>query len=286
MNLSPFSKTANDIYWSKVAELPEDDTLDYMSVGNWLEGPILEWAAGELGVEITRDPKDLFHVERREGILAANHDSLIIGKDESIEGKYANGEMAKAYGEPFTDQIPDHVIVQVQHQMFVSELSKVYVALATPSYYAVDRRLYIVQRDDELIEQIVEFGRQWWQEHVLAKQPPNGEGVPPLYVLKTLERRQGAQIRLPEEAVAWANRRTELKEQIKSLTAEVVVEDTRLIHALTDAEIGLLPDGRKVTYHSYESNRFDTKRFKLEHPELAPDYTNKSSYRTLYVKKK
>jgi predicted phage-related endonuclease len=77
MNLSPFKKTENDIYWSKVAELPEDDAPDYMQVGNWLEGPIIEWAADELGVEITREPKDLFHVEPMVGILAANHDSMI-----------------------------------------------------------------------------------------------------------------------------------------------------------------------------------------------------------------
>jgi predicted phage-related endonuclease len=194
--------------------------------------------------------------------------------------------MAKAYGDPYTDQVPDHVIVQVQHQMYVSGLSRVYVALAVPSYYAVDRRLYIVQRDDELIHTIIDFGVEWWKRHVLANQPPNGEGVPPLYVLKALERRAGAQIMLTDEAAAWASRRTELKGQIKSLTAEVETEDARLIHALADAEIGLLPDGRKVTYYSYESNRFDKKRFKLEHPELAPDYMKKSSYRTLYVKRK
>jgi len=285
MNLSPFKKTADDIYWSKVAELPDDDTPDYMSVGNWLEGPILEWAAGELGVKITTMPKYLFHVKDG-GVFAANHDSLIIGKNESIEGKYANGEMAQTYGEPFTDQVPDYIIVQVQHQMYVSDLTKVYVALATPSYYGIDRRLYVVPRDEQIIETIVDYGQKWWEKHVLTKTPPNGDGIPPIYVLKAIERRSGAQIRLPDEAVNWANRRIELKEQIKTLTAEVEAEDAKLIHALGDAEIGLLSDKRKVTYQQYVSNQFDTKRFKLEHPELAPDYTSKSSYRTLYIKKK
>lgn len=286
MNLSPFKNTAKDIFWSKVAELPDDDAPDYMSVGNWLEGPILQWAAGELSVKITTKPKDLFHVKDG-GIFAANHDSLIIGKDESIEGKYANGEMAQAYGEPFTDQVPDYIIVQVQHQMYVSDLSKVYVALATPSYYGIDRRLYVVPRNEQIIETIVDYGVKWWEKHVVTKTPPDGDDVPPMYVLKALERRAGAQIRLPDEAIAWADRRTELKGQIKSLNAEVGAFDAKLIHALGDAEVGLLPnDKRKITYHQYESNRFDTKRFKLEHPELSPDYTNKSSYRTLYVKKK
>jgi len=285
MNLSPFKKTEKDVYWSKVVQLPDEDSPDYMDVGNWLEGPILEWAAGELGVKITTKSKDLFQV--KEGsIFAANHDSLIIGKDESIESKYANGEMAQSYGEPYTDHVPDYVIVQVQHQMYVSDLSKVYVAVATPSYYGIDRRLYVVPRDDEIIETIVDYGQKWWDKHIVTKTPPNGDCVPPMPVLKALKRRQGAQIILPDEAVEWANHQIELKEQIKKLTKEVEAENAKLIHALGNAEVGLLADGRKVTYYNYEKNQFDTKRFRLEHPEMASDYMNKSSYRTLYIKKK
>lgn len=284
MNLSPFKKTGRDIYWSKVADLPDDNTPEYMQTGNWLEGPILDWAADELGVQINRVPEQLSFVAK-DGLFSANHDALIIGRDEGIEGKYANGEMAKSYGDPLTDQVPDYIIIQVQHQMYVSELSKVYVALATPSYYAVERRLYVVPRDDKLIQTIVDFGMKWWSEHVEAKVPPNGEGVPPLYVLKALDRRQGAQIRLPQEAVEWADERAKLKERIKLLEADVEDVSAKLIHALGDAEIGLLPDRRKVTYHNYESNRFDTKRFRLDKPDIAAEYMNKSSHRTLYVKK-
>jgi len=293
MNLSPFKKTASDIYWSKVAPLIEDNTPEYMQIGNWLEGPLLQWAAQELGVEIDTNPADLFcvaHEGEGKDLFAANHDSLIQHKmgqpREGIEAKYANGEMAQEYGEPFTDQIPYHVIVQVQHQMYVSQLSRVYVALAVPSYYAIDRSLYIIQRDEELIKTIVNFGRQWWYEHIEAKIPPDGQGVPPLYVLKALDRRAQAQIRLPEEAVQWANNRIGLKQQVKALSVDIEDIDAKLIHALSDAEIGLLPDGRKVTYFRYEQNRFDSKQFNLDHPELLPDYMKRSDYRTLYIKKK
>jgi len=160
------------------------------------------------------------------------------------------------------------------------------VVLGTPSYYTVEHRLYVVPRDEGIIEQIVKFGVEWWHEHVPNKIPPNGDSVPPLYVLKAIERKAGAQIKLSNEAKSWADKRIALKSQIKTLEKDVDKFSAKLIHALSGAEIGLLPDGRKVTYHQYESNRFNSKQFKIDHPDMAPEYTTKSSHRTLYIKKK
>lgn len=288
MGLSPYKSTPTDIFWSKLADVP-DEATESMAVGNWLEGPMIQWAAAELGVEVTTKPKDLFHVaEHGEGadLFAANHDALILGKPEGIEAKFANGEMAQAYGEPGSDQVAYHVLVQCQHQCYVSELDRVHVALAVPGYWGVERRLYCVPRDDELIRMIVDFGRQWWFDHIEKQTPPDGQTTPPLYVLKALERKAGVQIRLPDEAVNWANQRTALKENMKVLESQVEEIDARLIHALGEAEIGLLGDGRKVTYQQYESNRLDSKRLRQERPEVAQEYMSKSLYRTLYVKKK
>lgn len=288
MNLSPYKRTPADIFWSKVADVP-DEATESMGTGNWLERPMVQWAAAELGVQVTIDPDDLFRVaEHGEGadLFMANHDALVIGKPEGIEAKFANGEMAQAYGEPGSDQVAYHVTVQCQAQCYVSDLERVYVPLAVPSYYGVERRLYCVPRDDELIRLIVDFGRRWWFEHIEQKTPPDGQTFPPLYVLKALERKAGAQIRLPDEAVQWSDERISLKEQIKALEAGVENIDAKLIHALGNAEIGLLADGRKVTYNQYESRRMDSKRLALERPEVAAEYMSTSHYRTLYIKKK
>lgn len=284
----PYKKTDTDVYWSKVTDLPDSSTAS-TETGDWLEKPLLGLAAEELGVEIITEPERLFTVAQEgegKGLLAAHHDSLIVGQRAGIEAKFRNADNATYFGEPYTDQVAMDVIIQVQAQMYCADLDKVYVVLGTPSYYTVEHRLYCVPRDEDIIEQIVHFGADWWRKHVEAKIPPNGETVPPLYVLKALERRAGAQIKLPDEAVAWADRRIELKEQIKALTSDVEQIDAKLIHALGEAEAGLLSDGRKVTYHRYESNRFDSKQLKIDEPDLAQKYMRKSHYRTLYIRKK
>jgi len=288
MGVSPFSKDERDIFWSKVSDLQDDGSAPWLSTGNWLEGPMISWAAEQLEVEVTTDPDDLFQVAQGgEGasIFAANHDSLIVGKKASIEAKFANGEMAQEYGQPGTDQVAGHVIVQVQHQMYCGDLEKVYVALAVPSYYGIDRRLYVVPRDDELIGMIVDFGCQWWDKHVRAKLPPGESEAPPMYVLKGLQRRAGAQIKLDDKIACLADDDNRLKELLKQYKAERELVRAKLTHSLGDAEIGLLPDGRRVTYEGHDASKFDLDAFRGKHPALAAKFTKTSIQRTLYIKR-
>ncbi len=271
----PYKKTDVDIYWSKVNNLPNNSTLS-TETGDWLEKPLLELAAKELGVDIIIDPGRLFTVAQHgpgKGLLAANHDSLIVGRRAGIEAKFRNADNAQFFGEPNTDQVALDVVVQTQTQMYCGDLDEVYVILGTPSYYTIEHRLYRVPRDEKIIDTIAIYGSQWWQEHIEAGVPPDGNLEPPLYVLKALERKIGVQIRLPDEAVEWCDKRIELKKNIKTLATEVETINRKLLHALGDAEIGLLANGGKVTFKQYMRKVFDDKRLRLELPEIAAEYT-------------
>lgn len=289
MDLSPYKQTGVDIYWSKVAEKLPDEETDCQSVGTWLEGPLVEWAAEELGVEVTTDPDDLRKVATvgdGAGVFAANNDALILGKDAGIEAKFASGDLAKGYGEAGTDEIPDHVIVQTQHQMYCSDLQVVYVALATPSYYGLDRRMYTVPREDALIEQLVTFGMDWWNKYVVTKTPPGPNATPPLYVLKALHREKGKVVDLGEIGADLVEFFEQYKAEEKECKSRKDKKKAEIIFALGDAEIGKLPDGRRVTYEAHDTNRFDMKGFRAADPTLAAKWTKTTSSRTMYIKKK
>ena len=163
LGISPYSKTANDIYWSKMAPVPEDKGPEYLSTGNYMEGVLIRYAADELGQEIITDPDRLHFVATEgpaKGLFAANLDGLLADGSAAIECKYCNAEYAEGYGQEGSDEVPDHVLVQVQHQMYCAKLNVVWVAVAMAGY-SLTMKLYRVQRDEELIRTIVNFGVKW-----------------------------------------------------------------------------------------------------------------------------
>jgi len=286
LGVSPYKRTAADIYWSKVGDLPEEPEQDFLTTGNVLEGALLDWAGRELSCEVASEfcgEGCLFHVANKgpgADILACNLDGLIVGKPEAIECKYANADFAKGYGDQGSDEVPDHVVVQVQHQMYCADLERVWVAAALAGY-SLTLCLYQVQRDEELIAMIAEKGRQWWIEHVVAQRPPEGAETPPIEVLKCIRREPASMIDLAQDAQELAEEMIRAKTEGKDLDERWEGLYARMVDLLGEAEAGRLPDGQVVSFKASVSRRFDAKRFRLDHPELARDYTTPSTSHTL-----
>jgi len=248
-----------------------------------LEGALLHWAGRELGCEISHSESDLFHVANKgpgAEILAANLDGLLVGKPEAVECKYANADFAKGYGDEGSDEVPDHVVVQVQHQIYCAELERVWVAAALAGY-SLTLRLYQVQRDEELIAMIAEKGRQWWIEHVVAQRPPEGAETPPIEVLKVIRREPDSMIDLVQDAQELAEEMTRIKAEGKDLDERWEGYYARMVELLGEAEAGRLPNGEVVSFKASTSRRLDGKLLRLEHPELAQRYTKVSTSHTL-----
>ena len=285
LGISPYSQTANDIYWSKVAPLAEDDGPEHLSIGNYMEEALIQFAADELGRDVLHEEeKDLYYVAQYgpgKGLFAANLDGLMADRSAAVECKYCNAEFAQGYGDEGSDQVPDHVLVQCQHQMYCSGLDTVWVAVAKAGY-CLTMNLYRVRRDEQLIETMVEYGVQWWRDHVEAEKPP--EDTPPMYVLKAIGRAPDKSISLGPELLPVIEQYEKAKAAGKKSEDEAEKLKAQIIHALGDAEEGLLPNGRTITYHQYSRANFDNKRLERERPEIATQYAGRSTYRTLYVK--
>ncbi len=277
MGLYPYATTPNDVYWSKVAPLPEDDGPDYLTVGNYMEKVLIQFAADELRQGVIQDT---YHVADNP-LFAANLDGLLADRSAAVECKYCNAEFAQGYGDEGSDQVPDHVLIQCQHQMYCAGLNRVYVAVAMAGY-SLSLRLFHVDRDPEIIQMIVDFGSKWWEDHVVAQVPP--DEVTPMYVLNARKRVPLGAVDLEADLIELIDQFEALKAQGKDTESQAEQLKARIIDALGDAEIGHLPDGRMLTYQQYSRGGFDKKRFEREHPQLATQYATRSFYRTLYVK--
>ncbi len=283
LGTSPYRKTPTDIYWSKVEPLPDEEATVSQSVGNLLEGALLDYASEELGERISRNHRLLWHVAKTglgAGLFAAHLDGIIPGKPEAIECKYVNGEYANGFGDAYTDEVPDHVLIQCQHQAYASDLERVWVAVAMAGY-SLEFKLYEVPRDQGFIDLIVERGKVWWDAHVKAHVPPNGDSTPPMDVLRARYRQPGKIIVLDDRAMEIARSLAQVKGQNKASEEREENLKALIVDMMGDAEIGQLPNGEQITFKFRPCTRFNQHALKTEKPEVFKSYLQTTISRTL-----
>jgi predicted phage-related endonuclease len=283
LNVSPYKITPGDIYWSKKTPT-ESEPTEAMSVGNYLEEALLRFFCDETGNKITRNQFRVAFSGRGQGVFAANCDAIVQDKPEIVEAKYANAEYAQQYGEVGSDQVPVHVVVQVQQQMYCTGAVRAWVVAALAGF-GLTMRLYCVHRDEQLITTIIEKGMDWWVKHVVAGVPPEGAETPPIDFLSSIERQPGSVIELTAEAQAVAEEFEKAKAEEKEWSEKVTALRTKLIQNLGEAEIGRFTDGRTLEFQSRTTTRFDKTMLTADHPELAAQYTKETGYRALIIKK-
>ena len=279
LGLSPW-KTAYDVWLEKTGKLESDyQPGEAADIGNMVENSLLDWGAQDLGgVKIV---KNQFRVHEN-GILSATHDALVIDAPEGLEAKTAgimNPFQARdAWGEPGTDEIPDHYVIQCQHQCVVSGLVTVHVPALIGGR---GRVMFHVARNHDICAVILERVTAFWIKNVQADIPP--EGVPSLEIVRLRHREPGKVISLPAPLVT---RWRDLEQARKQ--AEVAENEAKaaVLAEMADAEVGESDAGNiKITH--IKSVRLDTGALKAAHPDIAAKFTKESeSVRITYQKQR
>lgn len=247
VGLSPYANAA-DIYYSKVEDVhPEENAA--MAEGTRLEPVVLDWAEKQICGERFRLLRDQF---RTNDIFCANHDALNRDSEgnilaQGVEAKTTGivGPARGEWGEEGTDEIPEHIIIQCQHQIFVSALELVWVPVLIGGRGFA---MYRVNRDDELIAGLVSRLKAFWENHVIKKRPP--EIVPcDTSILRRVRREPNKIISIPGTIVSnWL----ESKERAAQAAKEKEIAEAVLLSCMGDAEAGDSEAGR-VTF--YEQTR-------------------------------
>ena len=273
-------RTPAEVYWSKIAET-DDRPTPAMEIGNRMEGTLLDMAAERYGPL----RRDVYQVAEISPILAANLDGLTFADNENIEAKYVGPRHADNWGQPETDEIPDNVAVQVQHQMSVFGLQRTHVAAAiVRPNDGLAFCFYHVDRDQDLIDDLVTAEIAFWKQHIEPRIPPKGGA--PLEILTRIRRQPASLVDLPGEiAVRWLQR--------EKLTAEKKEKEIQLdectagiLAALGTAEAGRLPDGRLLKYAEENAGaRCDVKSLRESHPSIYTEFCHDTTRRVLRITK-
>lgn len=212
---------------------------------------------------------------------------LMLSTDVGLECKTANAFMADKWGpsqeaeivsgKVVTEhQIPLYYETQIQWYMAVTGIKKFYVAVLIGGQ---DFRMYEVQRDEDVINAIVEQCRVFWFEKVLADVAPDPINVDD--IKKMYSRDNGEMTEATNEQAIDIGELRNLKEQIKALKEQEEAVASRLIMAIGE-KTGLMLGGKKaVTYKAMSTTRFSSTDFKKSHPDLYQTFAKTTSTRVL-----
>jgi putative phage-type endonuclease len=236
-------RTPYEVWLDKTGRLaPEESSSEAAELGNMIEPGLLAWGAATLGVAIRRNQR------RVKGCMAANLDALAVDRPLALEAKTSGiislntgrGE----WGEPGTDQVPEHVALQCLAQMWVADLD----CVAVPALIAGrGRLLYLIERTDLIAEAAAEIAARchdWWDRYVIGDHAPPATPPPAMDVLSRVRRQPGKSVPVPVELVA---RVAATRATAAAAAKEHEEAKAALLVALGDAEAGEV-EGWRVSY--------------------------------------
>lgn len=185
----------------------------------------------------------------------------------------------------WSDGPPNHVLIQVQHQLAVTGLGRAWVAaLVDGRTY----REYEVARDDAAIDALIAVEHSFWFDHVAARVPPPIDGsestadaIRALYA----HVRPASVIELPAHYGEILDELARTRASIKDAKGDERHLLNTIQAALGENEIGLI-DGEVVcTWKETTSRRVNVERLRELYPDAAADCTELSRTRRFLLLK-
>ena len=134
--------------------------------GNTLEPMVAKYYQEHTGNKVRRVNAILQHPDPDKHFMLANLDYSVVGPDkiQILECKTAGEHGAKLW----KHGVPLYVTCQVQHQLAVTGKTAAHICVLLCGHEA---KIYKVERDERLIESIIEHERLFWQ-YVATDTPP------------------------------------------------------------------------------------------------------------------
>ncbi|MGY4689309.1 YqaJ viral recombinase family nuclease [Salibacterium sp. K-3] len=256
----------------------EEDPSEAAYFGNRLEDLVAEEFQMRTGKRVRRKNAMMQHPDYP--FMLANVDRVIVREDAILECKTANQFLAKDWEE---DQIPDAYLVQVQHYLAVTGKSKAYIAVLIGGQKFVWKE---IERDEELINMIIQQEKNFWENHVMANVPPalDGSSAAEQYLNERFPQQEKEKVtNLGVHEKEALQRLDQIKADIKMLENEEKEIKNNIKWQMQDAELGYV-NGYEVSWKNITANKVDTAKLKREKPALADAYTYKSQYRKFTYK--
>ena len=273
--LNPY-RTAMQVYQDKTTDTIEEIDNEAMRQGREFEDYVARRFMEATGKKVRR-ANAMFYDEENPFMLA-DVDRMVVGENAGLECKTASPYMADKWED---GRIPLSYQVQCYHYMSVCNAEAWYIAVLI---YGRDFKFYRLERDEEMLADLIRIERDFWENHVLAHVMPDPDGskladsVIAEYFKKSMTKTiplNGFNEKL--------ERRQELAEIIEKTETEKRQIEQELKMYLGEAELAE-NEKYRVSWKAVDSRRVDEKRLKEEKPEIYAQYQKIIKSRRLTVK--
>lgn len=264
------------VYLEKRGEISEKDQNLRMWFGTEAEPIVAKRFELETGKRLRRRNSILQHPDYP--WMIANIDREVIGERAVVELKTASEFNRSEWSD---NDAPNMYKVQVLHQLAVTGFEYGYLAVIFGN--GADFQWRKIERDEEMIRDLIRIEERFWKENVLAGVPPAIEAAD----LSTVERMHpasnGQAIDLPPTAKGLLDEYDAAKEAEKHAAKRREEIEAKIKAMLGDNEVGYVGE-RTVKWATVTTTRLDTKALKVDHPEIYDRYVRASVYRRFEVR--
>ncbi|QKW08066.1 YqaJ viral recombinase family protein [Streptomyces sp. NA04227] len=262
-----------EVYLDKVGELPElprDTDLDESAFwGHTLEPMVAEVFAERTGLHVTLGPGTLAHVDRP--WMLANVDRLALEPGTVGSVGVLEIKTRSAYQlDEWREGVPDGPALQTHWYLAVTGYSQAHVAALIGGQRLVVHR---VERDEQLVEHLVQLAGEFWQRVQDRTPPPVDESPATADLLAHLYEVEPDAVTLadPAEVQPLLDELATVKAREADLADERRAVEARLKTIAGAAEVVQVRGETAFTWR--RNGTFASKRFAEAHPDLAAQYT-------------
>lgn len=271
-------KSPYELYQEKIGEYETHVDSEAAYFGNALEDFVAKEFAKRTGKKVRRMNQFLVHPEHE--FMNANLDRVVVGEKAILECKTASEYLREAWE---GEEIPASYLCQVHHYLAVTGYEKAYIAVLIGGNKFVWKE---IERDEEFIEILIEREKDFWENHVLAQNPPaiDGSDAASALLKKMYPQDDGTAIMLTKEDETILDALEAINDEIKELESQKKEYENQLklkLEAATEAH----SPRHKITYPTIVSQRVDSKRLKEEAPDVYEKFVKPSTSRRLTIKK-
>lgn len=273
--LNPY-RTAMQVYQDKITEDTDDVDNEAMRQGRELEEYVARRFMEASGKKVRR--ANAIFCDEKNPFMQADVDRMIVGENAGLECKTVSPYLAEKWQD---GNIPMHYQLQCYHYMSVCNADAWYIAAVI---YGREFVFYKIERDEDIIRDLVRIERDFWENHVQKRimPSPDGSKIADSVIAEYYKNSVPSTIMLTgfDEKL---RRRAELVELLERMETEKKQIEQEVKLFMGEAEIAE-NDHYKISWKSVLQGRLDEKLLKAEMPEIYEKYKKTTSSRRFTVK--